>query len=230
MQDALSTYQQYQAEFKEVHKTLDKMHSTGGTGKPSPAELRKEIQQLEDERTQLIEKIAGLKKKTADIPGFAVLFEATSNLRKEQEEEGKLAERMHEQRASLQAAERRYAEVNRRLAETRAATNEDMSAENVLESTRREALENRQLAKKALPSSIDARRETLVTLTKMLSEPAKVSLFSCPLTQFQCIEPTFPRLCAVGRRFIHVENSSGRHGRFGQQNDAGGCSTAKSGW
>lgn len=93
---------------------------------------------MEEERGQLVDKIAGLKKKTAEIvsafamsiivsacamlmrehrhhrhhhrrnqrphlhhpllqKGFGPLLEATSNLRKEQEEEGKLAERMHEQ-------------------------------------------------------------------------------------------------------------------------------------
>jgi DNA anti-recombination protein RmuC len=107
-------------------------------------------------------------------PGFAPLLEATSSLRKEQEEEGKLADRMHEQRIALQSAERKYAEVNRRLAETRATTNEDMSAEAVLEGARREAAEGRQLVKKTMPSSIESRKETLAKLSRMLSEPAKV--------------------------------------------------------
>jgi chorismate mutase len=34
--------------------------------KRPPAELRKEIAQLEDERRQLVDKIAGLKKRTAE--------------------------------------------------------------------------------------------------------------------------------------------------------------------
>jgi cell division protein FtsB len=71
LQDAIATYQRLQGDFKEVHKLLDKTQSsTGIAGKPNPSELRKEIQQLEDERTQLVEKIAGLKKKTSDIVCF----------------------------------------------------------------------------------------------------------------------------------------------------------------
>jgi hypothetical protein len=108
-------------------------------------------------------------------PGFAPLLDATSRLRKEQEEESKLQERMYEQRMALQAAERRYADVNRRLAETRAATKEDLTAEAVLDAARREAAEGRQLLQKVLPANIDARRETLARLHRMLSEPAKVS-------------------------------------------------------
>lgn len=108
-------------------------------------------------------------------PGFAALLGSTSSLRKEQEEEGKLAERMHEQRLSLQAAEKRYADVNRRLAETRATAKEDQTGESVLEAARREAAEGRRLAKKLLPANLESRRETLVKLHRLLAEPAKVS-------------------------------------------------------
>jgi hypothetical protein len=48
----------------------------GGAGaKATPAELKKDIAQLEDERGQLIERIASLKKKTAEIRGFAPLLD-----------------------------------------------------------------------------------------------------------------------------------------------------------
>lgn len=181
LQDAVASYRQLQAEFKETHKGLDKQlqiaSSNGPNGVPrnnsTPAELRREIAQLEEERQQLVEKIAGLKKKTTDIPGFAALLDATSSLRKGQEEEGRLQDRMQEQRAALQSAERKYADVNRRLAETRAVTKEDMSAEAVLDGVRREASESRDLARRVLPASIEARKETLGKLRAILAEPAK---------------------------------------------------------
>lgn len=70
-QDALSAYKTLQGEFRETHKVFDKAKVGGGSGlsgpTPTPSELRKEITQLEDERTQLVEKIAGLKKKTSEI-------------------------------------------------------------------------------------------------------------------------------------------------------------------
>lgn len=149
-------------------------HADAASGnKISPGELKKEITQLEEERRQLVDKIAAMKKKTKDIPGFQSLLEATSSLRKEQEEEGKLAERSHEQRLLLQAAERRYAEVNRKLAETRAAHVEEGTGMSVLESARRQADEGRALVRKVLPASLNARRETLMKLRVMLAQPAK---------------------------------------------------------
>ena len=81
---------------------------------------------------------------------------------------------MHEQRLALQQAERRYQDVNRKLAETRASTREDMSSEQLLDAARKEADECRRLAGKVLPSSLEARKETLARLSKILAEPVKV--------------------------------------------------------
>ncbi len=84
---------------------------------------------------------------------------------------------MQEQRMSLAAAERRYGEVNRKLAETRASIREDISAEAVLEASRRENADLKHLLRKALPASFEARKETLAKLHRMLREPAKVRFF-----------------------------------------------------
>lgn len=195
IQEALAQYRELQGEFKEAHKALEKAGGGAAGGKPSAADMRKEITQLEEERMQLVEKIASLKKRTTEIPGFTALLDATSSLRKEQEEEGKLQERMHEQRMALAAAERRYGEVNRRLAETRASTNEDMSAEAVLEAARREATEGRNLARKILPASLDARRETLVKLQRLLTDKPKTEEDLAALSrEVNTLEDTVARL------------------------------------
>ena len=176
----LAEYRALQGEFKETHKALERLSGGGGGGgggggpRATPSELKKDIAQLEDERGQLIEKIGSLKRKTGEMRGFAPLLEATSSMRKEQEEEARLAERMQEQRAAVAAAERRYAEVNHRLAETRAHVREDMtSGEAVLAAMRAEVEEGRRLCSRVLPASLEARRETLARLQRVLAEPAK---------------------------------------------------------
>lgn len=105
--------------------------------------------------------------------GFEPLREATSRLRKEQEEESRLQERLGEQKNALQAAEKRYNETSRRLAETRANTQDDVSPEQLFEMTKREAEENEDLLKRRLPETIQARRETLNKIQQSLQEPAK---------------------------------------------------------
>ena len=63
--------------------------------------------------------------------------------------------------------------MNRRLAETRSSIKEELTADAVLDGARREAAEARRVAKKVLPASMEARRETLGRLQRMLAEPAK---------------------------------------------------------
>ncbi len=65
--------------------------------------------------------IKGLQRKTASLDGFKALLDATSALRKEQETETKLQERMYDQRTALSTAERRLADMGRRLGDARAA-------------------------------------------------------------------------------------------------------------
>jgi hypothetical protein len=64
--------------------------------------------------------IKSLQRKTAGAEGFKALLDATSALRREQEVETKLQERMYEQRSALVAAERRLTDTQRRLGELRA--------------------------------------------------------------------------------------------------------------
>lgn len=104
------------------------------------------------------------------MPGFKALLAATTAMRHEQEEESKLQERMHAQRQQLQQAEHKYLEATRRLAETRANTREDASAERLLEIARAEAQEGRRLLQEGLPAALASRREALQQLQNKLRE------------------------------------------------------------
>lgn len=64
----------------------------------NPNELKKQISQMEQERTQLLQKINIFKNKNTDKPEFQALLEVTNMLRKEQEEEARLSEKVHMQR------------------------------------------------------------------------------------------------------------------------------------
>lgn len=61
----------------------------------NPADLKKEIQQLEQEKEQLLTKI-NLFKNKSNKEDFQALLEATSKLRKEQEQDAKLNEKERE--------------------------------------------------------------------------------------------------------------------------------------
>lgn len=104
--------------------------------------------------------------------GFHPLLDATATLRKEQEEEARLADRLAGQHAELTSAEGRYAAAARQLAEVRATSwKDDVSAMGHLEAQRRSAEEARRLAKKTLPAALRARKEALAKLRTQLAEP-----------------------------------------------------------
>lgn len=68
----------------------------------NPVELKKQITQMEQERTQLIQKINIFKNKNTEKPEFQALLEVTNLLRKEQEEEARLTEKLQMQRQQLE--------------------------------------------------------------------------------------------------------------------------------
>lgn len=80
----------------------------------NPAELKKEIQQLEQEKEQLQTKINMFKSKSNNDE-FQLLLEATSKLRKEQEQDAKLQEKHRELQSTIEYYEQNQLQVRQRL-------------------------------------------------------------------------------------------------------------------
>lgn len=92
MRETMKIYTDLQAEFKSVHQAVESVRNES----MNPAELKKEITQLEQEREQLLTKINLFKNKGNSSGEFQQLLEATSKLRKEQEQDAKLNEKERE--------------------------------------------------------------------------------------------------------------------------------------
>ena len=82
-------YKELQADFQATIQNVDQLR----TESAAPKDLQKKISQLEQEKEQLVTKIGVLKKKNADKADFQDLIQATSSLRKEQEEGSRLYEK-----------------------------------------------------------------------------------------------------------------------------------------
>ena len=118
-----------QGEFKEVHKTADQVRNSG----TKPSELKAEIAQLEQEKTQLQNKIQKMKKDmNVDPEYFKEMLKATSALRKEQENEVMIHERQREHRKAAQEADLRFSDATKRLAELKKSGAQNQSAEQIL--------------------------------------------------------------------------------------------------
>jgi len=158
-----------QNEFISAHRQVDELRKN----QLAPQELRGEITQLEQEKNQLEDKIERMKDKTANEPGFQELLQVTSTLRKEQEEESKLHERKRDQNNALAAAERRYNDMARKLAETRANSNDSVSPEVLLERLEEEVRAQKQQLQTSLPKEHKIKLARLQEIEAILNEPTK---------------------------------------------------------
>lgn len=88
----------------------------------NPAELKKEIGQLEQEKEQLLTKI-NLFKNKSNKKDFQHLLEATSKLRKEQEQDAKLNEKEHELTNMIEFYEQQLLTVKQRVVDVKKISN-----------------------------------------------------------------------------------------------------------
>ena len=91
MRDTFQVYKDLQAEFEATHLNVESLRQES----MNPNDLKKEINQLEQEKEQLLTKI-NLFKNKSNKEDFHALLEATSKLRKEQEQDAKLNEKERE--------------------------------------------------------------------------------------------------------------------------------------
>uniref|UniRef100_A0A0G4GRA1 IFT81 calponin homology domain-containing protein n=1 Tax=Chromera velia CCMP2878 TaxID=1169474 RepID=A0A0G4GRA1_9ALVE len=169
MMKTYADYQELQAQFKMTHQHLQQQRQQNAP----PTELKLEIAQLEAEKDQLQQRIHDLRQKTANTEGFPQLLEVTSNLRKEQEEEARLMDRIREQRAQVDAVEQQFLMANQRMMELKASVqegDESGGAETMLKVLRDEAARNRASSER-YQQEIVSKRMRIHNLQGILSEP-----------------------------------------------------------
>jgi len=116
--DLMSTYSELQQKFKECHKDFKKIRDS--TNGHAVGALRQEINQLKSERAQLTKRLEQLREqKSAEDFGvskehFHSILEATSRLRKAQEEDALMFQRLQEQQEMLEASRENFAQLSER--------------------------------------------------------------------------------------------------------------------
>ncbi|KAJ3044268.1 Intraflagellar transport protein 81 [Rhizophlyctis rosea] len=106
-----------QSQFKEIHRHVDQMKQSGN----SAAIIKREIQQMEDEKQQVSNKIGRLRKKVEDVPNHEKWLDAARSLRTEQQNEAQIADRIKEQKNQVLQSERKLTNALQTLKEVRAA-------------------------------------------------------------------------------------------------------------
>lgn len=114
-------YKELQSQFKATHVHVEQER----TEHVDPASIQAEVQQLQAEKDQLAQRIKQIQDRTGRDESFQAVLQVTSMLRKEQEEEARLAEKLDEQKNQLERVEQAYLEQMSRLRELREAQDEN---------------------------------------------------------------------------------------------------------
>lgn len=168
--DMKLTYQEYkelQAQFQVVHQELEQQRSQA----LPPHELKKNIDQLEMEKEQLVTKISRLKAKFVGKEDFQQLLEATSKLRKEQEEEAMISEKLREQQQQLEWCEGNLLAAQQRLLDSRKVTASDISAQEMLKLLKSDVKKNREFCNERIGRELTEKVKRLEQVEQLLNEP-----------------------------------------------------------
>lgn len=166
MRETFQVYKDLQAEFQATHQNVDQMRVES----MNPTELKKEITQLEQEKEQLLTKI-NLFKNKSNKEDFQALLEATSKLRKEQEQDAKLGEKERELSSMIEFFEQQVLTVKQRLMDVKKISNQNLGPDKMLDNLRTETRKNRELNNEIIGRELNDKRERLQRIELLLQEP-----------------------------------------------------------
>jgi intraflagellar transport protein 81 len=166
--DMYQQYKELQSQFKATHMHVEQKRQEH----INPSSIQQEVAQLESEKEQLAQKIKQMKNRTEKDEGFQALLQVTSMLRKEQEEEARIAEKLDEQRFQLEHVEQVYLDQMGRLRELREAqdSSSQNSAEAMLKILRNETNKMRNAMSRIIQET-NEKSIRMVEIERALGEP-----------------------------------------------------------
>ena len=117
-QDVGDLYEQYEGlieNFKTVHKECEVVKNSGY----STMELRRDIEEMENEKDIVQKKIERMERKVEGTPNAEIMIEVAKKLRQENEREKELMAQRQEQRLSIQHADQRIQRISKQLQDLR---------------------------------------------------------------------------------------------------------------
>ena len=133
MKKSNADYMNLIEEFKENHKVFEEKKKNA-----NPTDLKKEITQLEHEKELLSTKIKEFKQKYEDKADFQAIFKEITLMRKEQEEEGNLMEKLRNQKRLLHKCDEDLLVVRQKHFEAKKSLGEEANPDEMLFALRQE--------------------------------------------------------------------------------------------
>uniref|UniRef100_A0A3Q2U373 Intraflagellar transport protein 81 homolog n=1 Tax=Fundulus heteroclitus TaxID=8078 RepID=A0A3Q2U373_FUNHE len=164
------TYHQYEElveGFKTYHKECEHLRSSGF----STAEIRRDINAMEEEKEQLIKRVERLTKRVESVSNHQRMLEQARQLRVEKEREESLMHQKQEQKNQLFQAEQRLLRLQQQLQDLRQAA-ADATPESLMKRLEEEIKINSYMVTEKLPKELEGMRRTVQYMQKVASEPA----------------------------------------------------------
>ncbi|KAJ3319005.1 Intraflagellar transport protein 81 [Boothiomyces sp. JEL0866] len=155
-----------QEEFRSTHRYLDGLKQSG----PNSTAIKREIQQMEEEKQQLISKITRIQKKVQGVPKSDQWLQAAKNLRTEQQNEMAVADRLRDQRMQITQADAKYTNAVQKL-KTVKANLMNSSPESIFAKMEEEHGMNRFLSQENFPKSLMDAEARIRDLNEILAQP-----------------------------------------------------------
>ncbi|XP_072921718.1 intraflagellar transport protein 81 homolog [Hemitrygon akajei] len=164
------TYRQYEElveGFKTLHKECEQLKNSGF----STAEIRRDINAMEEEKDQLIKRVERLKKRVDTVSNHQRMLEMARQLRVEKEREESLMQQKQEQKNQLFHAEQRLQRAQQQLKDLRQAS-ADAKPESLMKRLDEEIKFNTYMVSDKLPKELESKKKTVNFLQKVALEPA----------------------------------------------------------
>ena len=160
--ELLNQFKELQAEFLTTYNMLEEKKQN------APQE---DIRKSQNDKLQLSRSIAKHKKEYANKPDFQELFEMTSKLRKEQEQDSNLEKKLAKQQYDIKEAEERLIIAQQRLLDNKKNLDNNVSALKLLENARAQRNNNRDAFENLSKYELIDRRNRIKTLDEILQMP-----------------------------------------------------------
>ena len=167
IQELNNQYRELQAEFLTTHNMLQEKKQNA----PRIEEMQEDIRKCQNDKLQLSRSIAKLKKEYLSKPDFAALFEMTSKLRKEQEQDSNLEKKIARQAYDIKEAEERLIVAQQRLIDNKKNLDNNISALQLLENARAQRNNNRDAFENLSKYELIDRRNRIKNMEEIIQMP-----------------------------------------------------------
>ena len=156
-----------QAEFLTTYNMLQEKKQNA----PRIDEIQEDIRKNQNDKLQLSRSIAKLKKDYSNKPDFSALFEMTSKLRKEQEQDSNLEKKIARQMYDIKEAEERLIVAQQRLLDNKKNLDNNVSALKLLDNARAQRNNNRDAFENLSKYELIDRRNRIKTMEEIIQMP-----------------------------------------------------------